>query len=156
MSASFPEYGERVAEFSGMHLVGDWHVKVYTIDAGAGTRPEESLEASLAQLPRLLPPEVGGSVHGEAFVVVHAGEDSVWLLVHWWTDACLLHHRMVAASLETPDSFDIEVPETLIACTWELAVVAFEREAWVRSAQRRGAAADFEAYRADVMERTLV
>ena len=34
------------------------------------------------------------------------------------------------ASLDDPTSFTIGVPDTLIACSWELAVVHHERDAW--------------------------
>lgn len=168
-SLDFPSYGERLVVFEGLHRFDAWTVKLYTIDAHGSVRPSDVVRAALARIPDLLPAGVAGGraapavvagapegaagslVHGEAFAIVHAGADAVWLLVHWWTDTCLMHHRMVAASLDDPTAFDIGVPSTLIACSWELAVVQHEREAWVRTVQGRGAAADFVAYRADVM-----
>ena len=155
MSHTFPEYAKRRAEFVGVRTSGPWSVKLYTIDTGRGDPAGASLPAAEARIPELLP-EVGDNVHGEAFAIVHAGEDAVWLLVHWWTDTCLMHHRMVSADLRTPERFDRDVPDTLIACSWELAVVQHERDAWVRTVQGRGANADYAAYRSDVLPPTDV
>ena len=80
------------------------------------------------------------------------GSDAVWLLVFWWSDACLLHRRMVAASLDHPDRFDVPAPHSLVGCTWELAIAQYERDAWVRHVQGRGAEADIAAYRSDVLD----
>ena len=166
----FPDYRRRRVSFIGMEEFGAWSVKVYTIDADGPMRPAEALGAARERVPDLLPESldggrapaerVGGAppgaagehVHGEAFVIVHAGEDAVWLLVFWWSDACLLHRRVVAASFERPTRFDVVAPGTLVGCTWELAIAQHERDAWVRHVQGRGEAADLEAYRADVLD----
>lgn len=161
----FPPYGERAARFAALHRSGEWTVKVYTIDAGGPVRAADVMGAAVARIPDLLPDVVaggrgtsgtGGDVHGEAFAILHAGADAVWLLVHWWADTCLLHGRMVAARLDDPTVFSGSVPETLIACTWELAVIQFERDAWVRNVQGKGGDADLPAYRTDVMAPTQV
>ncbi len=170
--SSFPEYRTRRVDFVGVDKVGDWSVKVYTIDAHGGVRPHDVLSAARTQLSDMLPASIeggrahappptdgpggasGAEVHGEAFAIVHAGEDAVWLLVFWWTDRCLLHRRMAGAALARPDDFTLPIPDTLVACSWELAVVQHERDAWVRSVQGRGPAADVGAYRADVIDAT--
>lgn len=168
--ADFPEYETRRVTFHGLRRVDDWAVKVYAIDAHGSIRPGDVLPAALARLPAMLPDAVAGGraplacpdgapegasgadVHGEAFAIVHAGEDAVWLLVFWWTDRCLLHRRMAGAPLRQPEDFTLPVPDTLIACTWELAVVQHERDAWVRNVQARGGRASLEAYRNDVLD----
>lgn len=169
-ATSFPVYDKRRVAFSHLHRLGDWAVKVYTIDAHGSVQPASVLPQALARMPAMLPDTVhggeapapeavdglegasGAAVHGEAFAIVHAGEDAVWLLVFWWTDRCLLHRRMVGAPLHRPSDFTLPVPDTLIACSWELAVVQHERDAWVRNVQERGREADVEAYRADVLD----
>lgn len=166
----FPEYATRRASFAGLDEIDDWSVKIYTIDAHRSVRPEEVLARARERIPAKLPDAVPGGrasspgvtdglegasgayVHSEAFAIVHAGEDAVWLLVFWWTDRCLLHRRMAGAPLERPHDFTLPVPETLVACSWELAVVHHERDAWVRNVQGRGADADLAGYRSDVMD----
>lgn len=150
MTTTFPEYHERAVAFVGVRSLGPWSVKLYSIDSGRGRPVEDSLPAAEARIPDLLP-AVEGAVHGEAFAIVHAGEDAVWLLVHWWTDTCLMHHRMVSATLDAPSDFVHPVPETLIACSWELAVVQHERDAWVRTVQGRGSDSDYGAYHQDTL-----
>lgn len=150
MPESFPRYLKRAVQFDGVRDYGPWSIKLYTIDAGRGAPAAGSIDAAGSAIPNLLP-EVNDTVYGEGFAIVHAGEDAVWLLVHWWSDTCLMHHRMVSASLDAPTDFIHTVPETLIACSWELAVVQHERDAWVRTVQGQGPEASFEAYRTDVL-----
>lgn len=165
----FPAYQTRRVAFEALAQFGDWSVKLYSIDSHGRVPPGHVLAAARARLPDLLPDAVdggraetngqggaaegvaGADMHGEAFSIVHAGEDAVWLLVFWWTDHCLLHGRMVGASLDRPEEFTLPTPDTLVACTWELAVVQHERDAWVRNVQGPGTKASFEAYRADVL-----
>ena len=170
----FPEYATRWVSFAGLDEIDEWSVKIYTIDAHGSVRPEQVLARAREGIPAMLPDAVpggrassaavteglegasGAHLHGEAFAIVHAGEDAVWLLVFWWTDRCLLHRRMAGAPLERPHDFTLPVPETLVACSWELAVVRHERDAWVRNVQGRGAHADLTGYRSDVLDEQAV
>lgn len=153
--AAFPEYRERRGRFDRLHQDGDWQLKVYVIDAGKGPPAADLVDAALPAAARLLP-DVSERVYGEAFVIVHSGEDAIWLLVHWWQDHCLLYHRVAAATLDNPRDFSVPVDAELIACSWELDVIGFERDAWVRTIQRPGGEPDRVAYRADTMpERSI-
>ncbi|MGW1677636.1 hypothetical protein [Saccharopolyspora sp. NPDC002376] len=62
--------------------------------------------------------------HG--FVIVHRGEDSTWLLVHWW------EQDIRCQRLLRSDDGDPFAPARahLFACVWELHVIDHERRAW--------------------------
>ena len=78
-------------------------------------------EAALADAPGTAP----------GFVILHLGEDSVWLLVHWWADD-ICCQRLLTASLADPAVFR-HAPSGLMACVWELHVIDHERRAWARN-----------------------
>jgi hypothetical protein len=69
--------------------------------------------------------------HGVGFYIVHQGLIGTWLLVDWWVEEILLHHRLFRAGESKPDEFE-PVNSSLICCTWEMVAIAHERDAWVR------------------------
>ena len=83
------------------------------------------------------------SDHRIGFVITHLGADANYLLVSRWMDSDLLHHRVVAFEREDSNwSRRREVPRGVIACVWELGIMAFERNAWIETALHRGGGAD--------------
>lgn len=69
--------------------------------------------------------------HGLGFCIVHIGEEAVWLLLDWWISGGIVCQRMLSAPLAQPTMFT-PVSTPALACVWELAVIAHERDAWVR------------------------
>jgi hypothetical protein len=74
-------------------------------------------------------PDPGGSPRA-GFVVLHQGKLARWLLLDLWRDWVLMHHMLYRANLDTPVDFR-PVGDGLCACTWELRVISFERDAWL-------------------------
>ncbi|WP_338834483.1 hypothetical protein [Bradyrhizobium septentrionale] len=70
--------------------------------------------------------------HGIGFYIVHQGVIGTWLLVDWWIDEILLHHRLFRSSASDTSNFK-PVNDGLACCTWELAVMAHERNVWIES-----------------------
>ena len=64
------------------------------------------------------------------FATIHVGVEAIWLLVDVWADD-ILHHFLFAASLDSPTKFE-PIRDSTMACVWELSVLNFERDAWVR------------------------
>ena len=73
----------------------------------------------------------GPRTHGLGYCIAHVGEEAVWLLVDWWISGGIVCQRMLSAPLARPDAF-APVNAPALACVWELAVIAHERDAWVR------------------------
>lgn len=69
--------------------------------------------------------------HGLGYCIAHVGDEAVWLLVDWWISGGIVCQRMLSAPLAQPDRFT-PVTAPALACVWELAVIAHERDAWVR------------------------
>jgi hypothetical protein len=88
------------------------------------------------------------ATHG--FLVLHHGEEAMWLLVDWWVED-ILHQRLFYAPKDNVDSFQIGPPNHEMACVWELLVVSHERDAWVRHTMMDPANADFSAYLSDTL-----
>lgn len=126
-------YQPRPVRFQGLWEVDGWVIKQYGIARDpAGPRAallEAAKQAARGRLPH--PPKADGRF-GVGFLIVHDGALGGWALIDWWAHDVLLHHHVFKAPSERPSEFT-PVDSGLAACCWELAVIAFERDAWVET-----------------------
>tara|TARA_E500000318_G_scaffold102269_1_gene106447 strand:- start:2783 stop:3676 length:894 start_codon:yes stop_codon:yes gene_type:complete len=123
------QFTERPTRFVGTDDRQGWRLKRYEITLTGVEVASEIRAGAEATVDRHLAavaiePSVG-------FVVMHAGEDAIWLLINLWNHE-LLHQVTLSASLDTPDVFAPVDADGPSACVWELRVIAHEREAYVR------------------------
>lgn len=108
-----------------------WHsgsstLKLYTI-----TATPEPMSAGAMDAGREIV-DGDGSANGVGFVILHRGEEALWLLLHWWMPGGILAERLWSSPLEGPIAFEPR-DRPLMACVWELVPIAFERDAYVRT-----------------------
>lgn len=112
-------------------------VKLYSIRRDERVIPSGWLDRVRAHVAKHLHPEAEkeGDHYDLGFAVVHAGEQGVWLLMHWWAHADICCQRMVSARLESaPVMSDFSpVERPFHACVWEAVVINHEYRAWVGS-----------------------
>lgn len=125
-------YQARQFQQLGVWVTGPLKLKAYGITRHPGrSGPGRDLQRAAQRHVKGLPPfaEAEGH-HGLGFVVLHEGEQN-WLLMDWWahTDICCQRLSHLA-----PGSAEfVPVDRPLLACIWESVVLAFERDAWVRT-----------------------
>lgn len=78
--------------------------------------------------------------HGLGFVVLHFGKDGNYLLLGEWYGGNMLRQRVYGCEVDAEGDapFTPLDPGDLVACVWELEVMKFERDAWVRTVMARG------------------
>ncbi|MFC7342917.1 hypothetical protein [Saccharopolyspora griseoalba] len=111
----------RRTDFHGVREVAGRSVKVYAISADGAATSAEVLDSACGTAASVLP---GGG--GSGFVVVHRGEEAVWLLVHWWEDDILCQRLF----RDGPGGEFVPAEPQLFACVWELHVIDHERRSW--------------------------
>jgi hypothetical protein len=111
----------RRTDFHGVVRLAGWRLKLYTISAAGRDVSEALLDRARETASAALP---GGD--GCGFLIVHSGEDAIWLLVHWW-QGDILCQRLLRATDDT--RFAVAEPH-LFACVWELHVIDHERRSW--------------------------
>ncbi|TFH85115.1 isochorismatase [Billgrantia azerbaijanica] len=84
--------------------------------------------------------------YGIGFVGVHQGKTGSFIFVDWWADENELHHHVYVATSGHPDEFGYVTPSGLTACAWDLRVLCFEREAWVKHVLQGDPEPDVDAY----------
>jgi hypothetical protein len=122
----------RPVVFYGAEELSGWPVKVYGMTATAPEARPELLNAAREKASEVLAGTSREEDAGAAFLIAHDARPACFVLVHWWQGVDLFQ-RYFRAPLERPAGLE-PVKSGQIGCVWELELVAFEREAWVRHA----------------------
>jgi hypothetical protein len=147
MSASAQVFRPRLTRPVGVQEVRGWALKWYAINAD----PEPVDEAIVAAAREF----VAGTIRvadvdpAVGFVIVHRGEEAVWLLPALWR-ADMLYQRTYVARRSDPTRYEEVGPEGPTACVWELVVHAHERDAFVSHVLSGTRGPDVAAYLGDV------
>ena len=104
--------------------------KFVTIEKDRGSLDTDAARAAVADYARACPHIWTGSDRALGHIIVHAGEDAIWLLAQWWTPGAILRGLIARAPLHFMDFAPADA--SLQGCVWELAVIAHERAAWIR------------------------
>ena len=116
-------YAPRLAEFVSEERFGAWRCKLYGLaDPAKGVRAE-LLDATRERAGANLP----AAGYGASFAIAHDAAFPI-ALVYWWQGVNELHQRsFIGASIEGLEP----VEWTPAGCVHELAIVEFERRAWI-------------------------
>ena len=116
-------YSPRLAQFVSDERYGAWRLKLYGLaDPAKGVRPE-LLDVTREYAAEHLPDEG----YGAAFAIAHDAAYPI-ALVYWWQGVNELHQRSFVG--EAIDALE-PVELTPAGCVYELAIVEFERRAWI-------------------------
>jgi hypothetical protein len=147
MQAFAEPYAPRSIRFLGLREQRGWRLKVYGI-AYRGEAPSPALvERAWVVTGRDLPePAVGPDRYGVGFVGIHEGRGANLVFLDWWARENELHHLAWVADHRHPLDLQPIPRRGPHGCIWDLAVIAFERTAWVASALLNPNAPDLDGY----------
>jgi len=140
-------YRVRPIRFLELWHEAGWRLKVYGIAYDrAVPRPEliEAAKAAAAQRLSSVPDSVRH--YSVGFLGIHDGRTANFVFLDWWADENELHHHVYVSPTDDPGRFTYATPTGLVACVWDLRVMAFERQAWIDTILKRPAGPDLEAY----------
>jgi hypothetical protein len=123
---------------------GRWRAKVYGI-AYDRPAPRPELVDAAHEVARETLPATGGD-YGVAFMGVHDGRGHCFVFVDWWADENELHHHVFVSPAAAPAGLEERTASGLSACVWDLAVLCFERDAWVSTVLANPDGPDVDAY----------
>ena len=134
----------------GIEARDGWRIKVYGIAYDRKAPRSELVDAATAVAFEVLPtPPASETRYAVGFLGVHDGRGENFVFVDWWEHENELHHHVFFSPSAEPAGLRPAVDGDPIACVWDLAVVAHERDAWVRHVLASEAGPDFDAYLAD-------
>lgn len=127
-------YKKRPIRFLELWNVNDWSMKLYGISYRNEFPREKIISAAKNLAIKILPtPAITDSRYGVGFIGVHDGIDASFVFIDWWANENELNHHVFVASHCNDDKFEYFTPRGLIACCWDLKVLSFERDSWVRA-----------------------
>lgn len=151
-------YQTRPLRFLHIANLKDWHVKVYGISAHQAY-PQTLLVNAAEQLATEQLPSpavwtdqpsetltVSEDRYGVAILIVHEGREGNFVLLSWWVGENMLEHYVYFTTATPPFTFEPLANPHIIACVWELAVLTFERQAWVDTVLANPSGPNLEAY----------
>ncbi len=141
------EYRPRPIRCQGLWEHDGWTMKVYGIDYSGGTPRSALVEAAKDRAAALLPvPATTSARYGLGFLCAHQGRTADVAFVSWWEHEDELHHHMFIGEPESRAGLRPAHADELTACTWDLALIAFERDAWVNLILQATGTPDSSAY----------
>jgi hypothetical protein len=143
-------YAPRPLTFYGVEEFGDWRTKVYGIAVRGGEPRSEFVVAAGICARDVLAARQPNEKARAAFVIAHDARPACFVLVHWWQGVDLFQLAF-RAPLDAPSALT-PLETGAIGCVWELAIIAFERDAWLRNVVAGPNGADIDAYLLDVFE----
>lgn len=144
---SLEAYRRRLIRFLDLWEWGSWRFKIYGI-GWRGKLPGTELVEAARKVARERLAVIDSRSHhyGVGFMGIHAGKTANFIFIDWWQDENELHHHVYVSQLDTPTQLEYVTPTGLIACVWDLAVLGFEREAWLQAVLKRPEAPDLNDY----------
>lgn len=125
------DYHERPTRFLGLRQVSGHLVKAYSLQAPGRAVTEQGIDTAVRIAAAHL--ELGrarGSL-GLAVLVMHAGGDGDYVLVHTWIEGLMSDLAVFTGPAGQPDQ--LRPGRTGLApCVWEAAILAHERDAFSR------------------------
>ncbi|WJR78655.1 hypothetical protein [Bradyrhizobium sp. NP1] len=127
--------------------VDDWSLKVYGINAdqarntGATILDAQLLAAAKSVIAGTLRRQefASESIHKAGYVILHQGVLGNWLLLDWWSHHILWNQLLFRSETVKAPTFT-PVTNGITGCVWEIGLMAFERDAWVRLVLQAGEA----------------
>ncbi|WP_328868964.1 hypothetical protein OHT76_02075 [Streptomyces sp. NBC_00287] len=143
----------RAVRSLGGHEIAGHSVKVYAIEApGRSVSERDARDALRIAADHLASAHLRGSL-GLSVLLVHAGGDGDYVLVHTWIEGYMSDLAVFTGPVGNIDA--LRPGRTGLApCVWEAAVLAHERDAFSRHVLDGAGAVEarLAAWRADVLE----
>jgi hypothetical protein len=81
-----------------------------------------------------------------ATLILHEGKEGYFAIINWWIDDNMLQNHVYLSTFAKPDEFTLFSGGGMMTCVWELAVIWFEREAWVEHILKQAGKPDVAGY----------
>ncbi|WP_461208745.1 hypothetical protein [Desulfocurvus sp. DL9XJH121] len=146
------ECGLRPVRFLELLAFGDWRVKVYGIAYGRDAPRPELVACARDLARRVFPQTKDGGPYGAGYLGVNDGRGVNFVFADWWTGENEVHHRVFVSPTDKPEALEEVTATGVCACVWDLRVMCFEREAWLRHVLRNPQGPDLAAYLDDRLD----
>lgn len=111
-----------------------WTIKLYSISLKSERITPATVELAKQHLSGWLQE---ATVHNfdtcrVAVLILHEGKEGCFAVIGWWVDENMLQAFTYLAANEHPSAFILYTDKGIVTCVWEMAVLWFERNAWIK------------------------
>ena len=142
------KYKPRAIRFLEIYEHNNWHIKVYTISVKQKFQNTVVIENVMKKLGDWLPEPTNCTFtnYKIAILIIHEGREGIFTLLNWWIDDNMIQNQVWFSAHNKPFEFQEFSNKGMIVCVWELAVIWFERNAWVKNVLKKPKSPDIEKY----------
>lgn len=142
------EYKPRPIRFLEIYEIDGWQLKIYSISTKNELVGEQLIENSKKNISLWLKNSENYKLetYQIATLILHEGNEGNFAIINWWIDENMLQNHVYFSSFQNPYDFKNYSDKGIQTCVWELAVIWFERNAWVKHVLKKNKNPDFEAY----------
>ncbi len=148
-------FEDRPTAFAGLREHKDWRIKFYDIHHQGDTIEEDAFAVATERLFVSLPnPAVAKHRPGAAFYIRHQGRSHQYAVLCWWDSVNELVNRILVR--ERHEEVDAWHPaaKTQSFCAHDLAVMWFERNAYIEHVLSASDGPDVDAYLASCYQQS--
>jgi hypothetical protein len=144
----FSRYKTRPIRFLEIYAFQDWKIKMYSISIKHRLVDAQNIENAKQLLPvwlqdsKIYPLET----YKIATLILHEGKEGCFAIVNWWIDENMLQQFVYLAKNEQPTEFKLYSNNGIFTCVWEMEVLWFEKNAWVKNILMKADNPDVDAY----------
>jgi hypothetical protein len=144
-------YQKRPVRFLEVYQHDDWRIKIYSISVRNEFVNQQNVDFAKAQLSNWLEKTKNYPLENYKIttLILHEGKEGCFAIINWWIDENMMQLHVYLANNENPSHFELYSDKGIITCVWEMAVLWFERNAWVKHVLMNATAPDFEKYLAE-------
>ena len=141
-------YTQRPVRFLEVIQQDDWQIKIYLMSTKDTSVDEQTIQLAKSQLPTWLlnannyPLET----YNIATLILHQGKEGCFAIINWWIDENMMQNHVYLATNEHPTEFVIYSDKGIITCVWEMAILWYERNMWIKYVLKRPKKPDFKMY----------
>lgn len=141
------QYQKRPVRFLGIDECNGWRVKIYSISVRSQVVNTTLTENAKQYLSQWLENISEKDDHiNIATLILHEGNEGNFAIVSRWTGENMMQIHVYFSSEENSNSFSFFSGNGIVTCVWEMAVLWFERNAWVEHVLQKSAKPDYEKY----------
>lgn len=141
-------YQTRPIRFVELYHINNWIVKIYSIslrrehvDTAFIDYAKQNLSHWLEQVTNY-PLET----YNIATLILHEGKEGCFAIINWWIDENMLQNHVYLSTYDEPQKFVLYSDKGIMTCVWELEVIWFERDAWIKHILMKNEKPDVESY----------
>ncbi|MBK6784060.1 MAG: hypothetical protein IPG79_10055 [Saprospiraceae bacterium] len=149
---NFSPYNQRPVRFLEIFESDDWKIKIYSVSVKSEWVDTTFVHSAKENISEWLK---GKDVYPEletyniATLILHEGKEGCFAILSWWIDQNMLQLFVYLSDYDNKGKWKLYSGNGIVTCIWEMAVLWYERNAWVKHVVKNHLNPDFESYLAD-------